>query len=93
MKKESPKNSEVKELKRQFQGEVVSAKEQKTVHVSVKTIKMNEKYHKQYSTTKKYAVHDETGMSKVGDVVLFEESRPYSKTKRWRVMKVLSSKA
>ncbi len=94
MKKELQKNlptqEETQEMKRQFQGEVVSAKEQKTIHVSVKTIKMNEKYRKQYSTTKKYAVHDEKGMTKVGDTILFEECRPLSKTKRWRVVKILS---
>ncbi len=93
MKKELQKKSPVQTslaVKRQFQGEVTNAKEQKTIHVSVKTIKMDAKYRKQYSTSKKYAVHDEKGMAKVGDVVVFEECRPLSKTKRWRVVNIVS---
>lgn len=90
MKKEKNDNPSQATLKRQFTGEVVSAKEQKTIHVSVKTIKMNAKYRKQYSTAKKYAVHDEKGIAKIGDTILFEECRPLSKTKRWRVVKVLT---
>lgn len=90
MKKETQNNSVKSTLKRQFSGEVVSTKEQKTIHVNVKSIKMNMKYKKQYSTSKKYAVHDENGTAKVGDTVLFEECRPLSKTKRWRVVKVLT---
>lgn len=75
--------------RRQFDGVVVSAIENKTIHVSVKSIKMNEKYQKQYATNKKYAVHDEKNSAKVGDKVSFEECRPLSKTKRWRLIKVM----
>lgn len=91
MKKELSNNSAEKTLKRQFMGVVMSAKEQKTIHVNVKTVKMDEKYRKQFSTSRKYAVHDETGTAKVGDTVLFEECRPLSKTKRWRVIKVVTA--
>lgn len=91
MKKVSQNNSAPKVMKRQFQGEVVGANEQKTNHVKVKTIKMDEKYRKQYATSKKYAVHDEKGNAKVGDVVSFEECRPLSKTKRWRVVEVVTA--
>lgn len=91
MTKELQNNQEEKTLKRQFQGVVVGAAEQKTVRVSVKTIKMNEKYRKQYSTSKKYAVHDEKGIAKVGDTVIFEECRPLSKTKKWRVVTVVTA--
>lgn len=90
MKPKTQNNSAESTLKRQFTGEVVSAKEQKTIHVKVKTVKMDEKYKKQYSTSRKFAVHDENGMAKVGDVIIFEECRPLSKTKRWRVVKVLT---
>ena len=89
MTKQTQNNLAESTLKRQFTGEVVSNKEQKTLHVKVKTTKMNEKYKKQYSTAKKYAVHDEKGIATTGDVVLFEECRPMSKTKRWRIVKVL----
>ena len=74
---------------RQFKGVVVSDIENKTIHVSVKSIKMNLKYQKQYTTSKKYAVHDEKNAAKIGDAVIFEECRPLSKTKKWRLVSVL----
>ncbi len=89
MNKQSTVQSAPQVLKRQFTGVVLSAKEQKTIHVNVKTIKMDAKYRKQYSTSKKFAVHDEKGTAKAGDTVVFEECRPLSKTKRWRVIQVM----
>jgi len=73
---------------RRFEGEVMSTVENKTIHVLVSTIKMHPKYHKQYKVTDKYAVHDEKSVAKVGDTVTFEECRPISKTKRWRLVGV-----
>ena len=77
-----------KAANRQFEGTVVGAHEQKTVRVLVKTMKMHAKYQKQYMTSKKFPVHDEKGESKVGDVVVFEECRPLSKMKRWRLVSI-----
>lgn len=74
---------------RQFQGVVVSAAEQKTIHVLVRRVHMDKKYRKQFHTSKKYAVHDEKGEAKTGDVVTFVECRPLSKTKKWRLVKKL----
>ncbi|HBB38362.1 MAG: 30S ribosomal protein S17 [Candidatus Magasanikbacteria bacterium GW2011_GWD2_43_18] len=82
-----------KVIKREFEGTVVSAKEQKTVHVRVETVKMHPKYKKQYVTSRKYAVHDEKGTVQEGDVVRFQECRPYSKTKRWFVISVVKKTA
>jgi small subunit ribosomal protein S17 len=76
--------------RRQFEGEVVSAGMQKTIRVRVDRVKMHPKYRKQYRTTKAYPVHDEKGVAKPGNRVLFEECRPMSKTKRWRLITVLS---
>lgn len=73
----------------QFDGEVLSVKEDKTIHVLVKTTKLHPKYNKQYVTSRKYAVHDEKNEAQVGDLVLFQECRPISKTKRWRLVKIL----
>jgi len=68
-----------------FQGTVVSAgKMAKTIVIRIERIKMNEKYGKQFARSRKFHVHDETGEYKVGDVVRFTETRPYSRTKRWR---------
>ncbi|MFA6427583.1 MAG: 30S ribosomal protein S17 [Candidatus Magasanikbacteria bacterium] len=74
---------------RRFEGEVTSTKEHKTIHVLVKSIKNHPKYKKNYVVGKKFAVHDETGRAKVGNVVVFEECRPLSKTKRWTLVSIL----
>ena len=79
-------------LHRQFQGDVVSASGNKTIHVLIKAVKIHPKYRKQFVMTKKYAVHDEKGQAVVGNTVLFEECRPLSKTKRWRLVRVVSKK-
>jgi len=79
-------------IKRQFQGVVVSDKMNKTIVVKIEGIKTHPKYRKQYKVSKKYKVHDEKKQYHIGDIVLFEECRPISKEKRWRVIKKLSSK-
>ena len=75
-------------MHRRFTGEVLTAPGHKTISVAVKTIRMHPKYRKQFSTTKKFAVHDEKNEAKAGNIVSFEECRPLSKTKRWRLIKV-----
>lgn len=75
---------------RRFEGEVLSTVEDKTIHVLVTITKWHDKYKKQYKVNKKYAVHDEKNIAKVGDDVIFEECRPYSKTKKWRLVKVIN---
>lgn len=80
-----------KNQKRVFNGVVKSAPGQKTVSVEVVSIKANKKYQKQYKTTKRYPVHDEKNVAKVGDEVRFEECRPISRTKRWRLARVLNN--
>ncbi len=74
--------------KRQFTGEVTSVVENKTIHVLVQLRKLHPIYKKQYWQSKKYAVHDEKNEAKVGDTVVFEECRPLSKTKRWRLVNI-----
>lgn len=76
---------EKKIQKRTFQGTVVSNKMNKTVVVQVEQAKVHQKYGKQYTSSTKFHVHDEKGECQVGDIVNFEETRPLSKTKRWRV--------
>lgn len=77
-------------IKRKFTGTVVTVGGAKTVGVSVVSNKVHPKYKKQYKTTKKYSIHDEKGLAKVGDEVRFIECRPLSKSKRWRLLEVLS---
>lgn len=75
-------------------GIVVSDKMSKTRIVKVKRQEMHRRYKKFISRDTKYAAHDENAegqeISKAGDKVLIQETRPYSKTKRWRIVKVLS---
>lgn len=69
-------------------GVVVSDRRQKTVSVSLVRRFAHSFYGKQVVRTKKVAAHDETG-AKVGDTVRIVETRPLSKTKRWRVVEIL----
>ena len=73
-------------IKRKFEGTVVSDTADKTVVVAVVRTKLHPKYNKRYAVTKKYKVHDPNNEYKVGDEVVFVETRPISKTKRWRVI-------
>ena len=72
--------------KRILQGVVVSAKQDKTVVVSVERQVMHPVYKKFVKKSKKFAAHDENNQCKEGDLVSIVESRPYSKTKTWTVI-------
>ena len=71
-------------------GKVVSDKMNKTVVVAVDTPRRHPIYKKTIRRVVKYYAHDETKMSKVGDTVKLEETRPLSKLKRWRVVEVVT---
>jgi len=72
--------------KRILQGVVVSAKQDKTVVVSVERQVMHPVYKKIVKKSKKFAAHDENNQFKEGDIVSIVESKPYSKTKTWTVI-------
>jgi small subunit ribosomal protein S17 len=67
-------------------GVVVSDKAHKTIVVQVERRLAHPLYGKGVARTKKYHVHDENNEYKVGDTVRITETRPLSKTKRWRVL-------
>ena len=69
--------------KRILKGKVVRNKSEKTIIVDVESTYMHKKYKKYLKKNKKYAVHDENNVSKIGDKVQIIESRPISKTKRF----------
>ena len=77
--------------RKRLQGVVVGNKMDKTVKVSVETIKSHSLYGKIIRTNKNYMAHDESNALQVGDVVRIVESRPISKTKRWVVEEVVGS--
>lgn len=74
-------------------GLVVSDKMQKTVVVAVENRSAHPKYGKIVVKTQRYKVHDEENTCKVGDRVRIQETKPLSKTKRWQITEILSTKA
>lgn len=72
-------------------GEVVSNKMAKTIVVSVERRFPHPRFRKVVSGYKNFYAHDEKGEAKVGDQVRIQETRPMSKTKRWRLVQVIRS--
>ncbi len=70
-------------------GEVISDAMDKTVVVKVTRITEHPLYKKKMKRSTNFKVHDEQEVCEVGDTVLIEETRPLSKTKRFRVVEVL----
>jgi small subunit ribosomal protein S17 len=70
-------------------GIVSGDKSNKTVTVVVERRAAHPFYGKQITSTKKYHAHDEKNEYRVGDVVRIVETRPLSKTKRWRVVELI----
>jgi small subunit ribosomal protein S17 len=75
--------------KRALTGRVVSDKMDKTVTVLVERKVMHPLYGKVMRRSKKYHAHDENNEFHPGDVVVIEECRPLSKTKAWRVARLV----
>lgn len=75
---------------KKFVGKVVSCKMQKTALVEVVSWRVVPLYKKRVRRKKHYPVHDTIGVQ-VGDVVEFFETRPISKTKRWKIAKIIES--
>jgi small subunit ribosomal protein S17 len=70
-------------------GRVVSDKMEKTVVVAVDYLKPHPLYRKIIRKTSKFHAHDENNECRTGDIVRIEESRPLSRTKRWRVVEIM----
>jgi small subunit ribosomal protein S17 len=79
----------VRTTRKTREGLVVSSKMNKTVVVALVERVRHPKYDKFVVRTKKFYAHDEANDAKVGDKVRIVETRPMSKTKRWRVVEVL----
>ncbi|MGE0396264.1 MAG: 30S ribosomal protein S17 [Kofleriaceae bacterium] len=69
-------------------GTISSANMDKTVVVTVIRRVRDRRFHKFLTRRVKYHVHDEKNAGKVGDIVEIVESRPMSKTKRWRLLRI-----
>ncbi|AEE90407.1 MAG: 30S ribosomal protein S17 [Tepidanaerobacter acetatoxydans] len=70
-------------------GVVVSDKMDKTITVAVERLMRHPLYGKTIKRTKKFKAHDENNECKVGDVVTIMETRPLSRDKRWRLVKIV----
>jgi len=70
-------------------GVVVSDKMDKTIVVSIVRKAKHPLYNKTIKSSKKYKAHDENNEAKVGDEVMITETRPLSKDKRWRLVKIV----
>ena len=83
-------DKETRNVRKSRTGVVVSDAMDKTVVVSVERRITHPVYGKIMRRSKKYYAHDENNEAKKGDKVSIEETRPLSKTKRWRLVEVLS---
>lgn len=70
-------------------GVVVSDKMQKSIVVAIKDREQHPLYGKFVKKTKKFHAHDENNEAHVGDTVRIMETRPLSKTKRWRLVEIV----
>ena len=79
---------ETRNLRKTRQGVVISNKMDKTIVIAAKFKEKHPIYGKFVQKTKKYHAHDEKNECNIGDTVLIMETRPLSKTKRWRLLTV-----
>lgn len=75
--------------RKEIQGKVVSDKRDKTISILVERKIKHPLYGKVMKSSKKFQAHDESNECKVGDIVKVMETRPLSKTKRWRLIEIL----
>ncbi len=73
-----------------MQGVVHGDKMERTITVDVERRFRHPKYGKYIKRTKRYAAHDEKNEARTGDTVEIVETRPLSKTKRWRLQRIVT---
>jgi small subunit ribosomal protein S17 len=76
-------------MKRQVSGIIVSDKMDKTVVVQVERLVKHPLYKKYIRRRNKFTAHDKDNACAIGDRVEISESRPLSKSKRWRVVRII----
>ena len=80
---------EERKVKKTHRGVVVSDHGDKTIRVEIEWSYKHPKYGKYMKKTTRFGVHDEKNEAKTGDTVEIAECRPISKTKTWRLVKVV----
>jgi small subunit ribosomal protein S17 len=84
---------ETRRNRKRMIGVVVSDRMDKTVVVAVNRVVQHPVYKKYIHRRSKFKAHDEANQVRIGDTVEIVQSRPLSKTKQWRVSKILSHEA
>lgn len=79
----------VRGRRKEFIGEVVSNKMQKTIVVRVVRNVLHPLYKKPVKRFRKFVAHDENQEAQIGDIVRIMETRPLSRTKRWRLVEIV----
>jgi len=87
----TPKPVSERHARQERRGVVVSSAMDKTIVVKVDTIKAHSRYKKVVRRSTKFHAHDPENQANVGDIVLIVETRPYSKTKNWRLAQVVEA--
>ncbi|WP_099975203.1 MULTISPECIES: 30S ribosomal protein S17 [Lactobacillaceae] len=82
-------SEETRNRRKVYQGRVVSDKMDQTIVVVVETYKKHPVYGKRVRYSKKYYVQDTNNEAKIGDIVRIMETRPLSKTKRFRLLEIV----
>lgn len=85
--KENLLNSSIK--RKTLTGTVVSAKMDKTAVIEVERVFAHSKFKKVVRNSKKFKVHDEDNQCEAGDLISIGETRPLSKSKRWRLLEII----
>ncbi len=85
----NPQTETVESARRSREGVVISDKMNKTIIVEVSRLIQHPTFRKIVKRRVKYSVHDEKNEAKTGNRVEIVETRPISKTKRWRLVRVL----
>ena len=80
---------ETRNLRKERTGVVTSNKMDKSITVAVKWKEKHPIYGKFVNKTKKYHAHDEKNECNIGDTIKIMETRPLSKTKRWRLVQII----
>ncbi len=80
---------ETRKLRKERTGLVTSNKMDKSITVAIKWKEKHPIYGKFVNKTKKYHAHDENNECNIGDTVKIMETRPLSKTKRWRLVQII----
>jgi len=72
-----------------IKGQVISDKSDKTISVSTYRLRKHPKYKKYSRRQSVFKAHDESNHAKIGDTVTMYETRPLSKTKRWKLLNIV----